>query len=369
MNFIRILVVDDDLLKITTIIDTVREIYNDTLAIDQASSVQEAIEHLREKDYHLMITDLQMPLKYDDISLDDKAGEALIRSLYRKKTKVNIPLYIVALTQHRDFAVNYSEIWNLWFYDRSVDDWRLNLRQLIFHISLIKSRILPDKIETFFVEGPTDKKVFAKVLDLYFQELSGSVNIETIPYGGGASWVERQLFIWAKSLSRKETDGCYLKAVGVLDNDGAGIKAATRLDESLISNSAESETYSVVYTHQKYSVPLKSIRSKGITFSTELEDLFSESLWETAESRGWLENRPIKDLKLDSDILKLEFDEINENSLLAAGFSREEVRHITLKVSDDYKEKFCNLLCASEKPDLIYLSYLVRDALGRLKLL
>ena len=54
-----------DLNKITSIIIAIREGISETLSINQASCVQEAIEYLQIKEFHLLITDLEMPLKHD----------------------------------------------------------------------------------------------------------------------------------------------------------------------------------------------------------------------------------------------------------------------------------------------------------------
>ena len=56
MNHISLLIVDDDLNKISSIIKTIKEVFSETLIIHQASCVQEAIENLQKKDLKYLKT-------------------------------------------------------------------------------------------------------------------------------------------------------------------------------------------------------------------------------------------------------------------------------------------------------------------------
>jgi CheY-like chemotaxis protein len=183
MNYISILIVDDDLNKISVVIETIKEVYSETLSISQASNVQEAIEVLQKDDFHLLITDLLMPLKFDS-EPDKRGGESLVKSLYRKKTNVNVPMYIAGLTQFKEIESFFNPVWQVLHYDSSLEDWKIKLRDLISHISSVKSRILANKIETLFVEGPTDKKILADAIKHFFPNLIDKIYINTINYGG-----------------------------------------------------------------------------------------------------------------------------------------------------------------------------------------
>ena len=367
MNHISILIVDDDLKKISTIIRTIREVYNDTLSISQASCVHEAIENLQKKEYHLLITDLQMPLKHDD-TLNNQGGEVLIKSIYRKRTNANVPMYIVGITQFENLKKDFKGVWKVWHYDSSNDDWKSNLRDLIFHISLIKSRLHSKKIETIFVEGPTDKMLIENTIKHYHSDYLDKVYIDTIEYGGGASWVERQLFIWAKSLTTNTINDNYLKAVGVFDNDEAGLKAIDRLKNTIEPNSADSKTFSIIKNSYKYSPLLKSIKSKGITFQTTIEDLISIECWIIAEENGWLVKRNISNIVIDTTILDLKKDELNEHTLKENQFDSFEILLIINKINDAYKTQFCKLVCSYDNSALIPIKYLIEDVFEKLKI-
>lgn len=366
MNHISILIVDDDLNKISSIIRTIREVFNETLSITQASCVQEAIENLQKKEYHLLITDLQMPLKYDD-SPNNQAGQSLINSIYRKRTKANVPIYIVGLTQFEELKLEFRGVWKVWHYNSINNDWKINLRDLIFHISLIKSRIVTNKIETIFVEGPTDKKIIEATIKHFYSDLSDKVYIDTINFGGGASWVERQLFIWAKSLLSNPIEENYLKAVGVFDNDEAGNKAIEKLRSLVDPDSAESKTFSIVKSSFKYSPLLKTIKLRGISFPTTIEDLVSIDCWRIAEKNGWLENREVKKIKIDNTLLDLNLNDLNIETLKQKQFDDFEILMITKKISDNFKTQFCKMVCESDDSALISIKYLIEEIFEKLR--
>ncbi|KOP38376.1 response regulator [Flavobacterium sp. WLB] len=366
MNHISILIVDDDLNKISSIINTVKEVFSETLSIKQASCVQEAIENLQNKEFHLLITDLQMPLKYDD-QPNNNGGNMLIKQLYKSKNRVNVPMYIVGLTQFEELKNNFEGIWKIWHFDSSSEIWKNNLRDLIFHISLVKSRVKTNKIETIFLEGPTDKIIIEFCLKHFFENEIDKIYLETINYGGGASWVQRQLFIWAKSLTLKAKDK-YLKAVGIFDDDEAGKIAIDNLTNEIDSNSAEGKTFSILKNSYKYSVILKSIKSKGITFPTTMEDLILIDCWKVANAKGWLVQRDLKKIKVDSSLLKLKNLEISEKTLRDHNFTEDEILLILNKVSDDYKKQFSNMVCTLDKENLISIKHLLVDVLKKLKI-
>lgn len=367
MSHISVLIVDDDFKKIATIIKTIREVSNDSFSINQSSCVQEAVENLQKKEFHLLITDLLMPLKHDD-SPNKQGGEVLVKSLYRKRTNANMPIYIVGLTQFPELSKNFHGVWKVWLFDPSEEDWKVSLRDLIHHISLIKTRIAVEKIETIFVEGPTDKKVLETAMKLYFPNLIDKVSIETINYGGGASWVERQVFIWAKSLTRKKS-GEYLKSIGVFDNDEPGLKAIMKLRKDLELNSAEGQTFSIIRNSYKYSPILKSIKKKGIILQTTMEDLVSIDCWNIASQNNWLKDRNSNKLTIDSNLLGFLNSDINAPLLKKNGFSDAEIILLTKEVADEFKVQFSSMVCERKGQDLICLSYLLKDCLIKLDII
>lgn len=366
MANISILIVDDDLSKISSIINTILEAFSETLLISQASSVQEAIGILQKREFHLLITDFQMPIRINEPP-DNNAGQLLIKQLYRKKTLVNVPMYIVGLTQFDYLKKAYNGVWKVWKYDATSDDWKSYLRDLIHHISLVKSRLLTEKKETIFVEGFIDKLLLERTLHFFYPKLQEKITIETIDFSGGASWVERQLFIWGKTLTKKKGSSEYLKAVGLFDNDKAGLKAIDNIKKHIPEQSAESKTFSIVRTSYKYSPLLKSIKAKGVELETTIEDLITEEGFEFAQKSNLLISRPISSIKVNNE--KITTNGINANDLLSNGFSSIETQCILNKISDENKVNFSKIITKMENKNcLTNIRFLLEDILDKLKI-
>lgn len=355
---ISILIADDDINKIQNIITTIRMHINDVpLKIDQAISISEAKTYLKKNKYHLLISDLQMPL-HECGDLLASGGEYLIKEIYRKRNKLNVPLYVMGLTQHKEYLTNFHNLWKVLFYSMSEEDWKIYLRDLIFHIELIKSNLAQFLIETIYVEGINDYKLLKKTIELYFHDFITKLRIECLEYGGGADWVERKIIIWSKSLNKKDNNSP-LKAIGIFDNDPPGIASISNLEKTIKRKSAERKTFAMVSTNHKYSPRLKLIKSKGINFYTTMEDLVDIGVWRKAEENNWLEPRKLE----GSMVHKV----VNEEFLKTIGFTKDEILQTLYKVKDNYKGEFTNL-ALKNKENLIYLSYLIKDCIVKLKL-
>jgi CheY-like chemotaxis protein len=367
MNNISILIADDDLNKISVIIKTIKEKFSGALMINQASCVQEAIEYLQKKEYHLLITDLQMPLRNGDAP-DDSGGKTLLKNIYRARTNVNVPMYIIGLTQFDELKTNFKGAWQVWSYDSSIENWKIDLRDLIHHISLVKSKILVHKIETLFVEGATDRKIIECTIKNYYADYEDKIYIESISYGGGAAWITRKLHIWAKSLTLKNNSDIYLKAIGIFDDDDAGRVAIGKIRRDIPCGTADSKTFHIKKNCYKYSPLLKSIKSKGIIIPTTLEELISIDCWNQANEKGWLIKRDLSKIEIETSKINVSKVDLNDKILNELGFTIDERLIILNKLEDKFKSSFCNLAC-TEKPDvLINISYQLKDIFETLKI-
>lgn len=94
-----------------------------------------------------------MPIRNNELAVKN-GGEVLIREIYKAKNRANTPLYIVGLTQYEEVKYNFSGVWKVWKFDPSLEDWKIKLRDLVFHIQRINHKILKDKKPTIFLEGP-----------------------------------------------------------------------------------------------------------------------------------------------------------------------------------------------------------------------
>ena len=367
---IEVLIVDDDFDKISDIIRSIKENFSYNISIKQASNVHEALELIQKISFHLLISDICMPLRNDE-DVDFNGGKILLKKIYAKRYSSNVPLYIVGLTQFEVDEIDFSPIWNILKYDPSNTDWEQILKDIIFHISKIDSKIVKSKIETLFVEGPTDEKILKMAIKVFFKDYIDKVYIDTINYGGGSSWVERQITIWAKSLYLKDKEqNVYLKSVGLFDNDKAGLESINNVKTQIIENSAESKTFSLIKLAPKYAKHLVPIYKEGILLPITLEEMIAPFCWEEAKKRSWLDKRKI-DEKILHDPTK--WDKMNMS--LKEYFSNVSIQdssslYLDYKMNSDFKISFAEYIFSLsfdlQKKALVSFEPLLRDIFKKL---
>lgn len=352
---ITILIVDDDINKISKIILSAMNATTYNVEIRQASNVQEALEMMKQYHFHLLITDLLMPLRKNERPLEI-GGSYLLKEVYKTRNKVNIPLYTVGLTSYDYDAASFSNIWNVWHFAADDSQWELKLRDLIFHIGLINGKIVKEKMPTLFVEGPTDKTIIELATNLFFPDKKNLFVIETIKFGGGSSWVERQLVIWAKTLF-KMPDESYLQAVGLFDHDSASHRSITDIDQQIPHDSAGRSTFTILKLDKKYAKHLIPCYKGGMMIPITLEEMYSPKCWSYATEQGWLKQR-----KLTEDLLQdpTKWDRTNQsltdytNSL---ALNEDEIVYVQKKFDDDQKLKMTNyILGLSQEEQISILS-------------
>lgn len=361
---ISILIVDDDLYKISLIIGSIQNVYKGKLDVKQASNVQQALDILQKDHFHLIVSDLQMPLR-DRESPIENGGEILIKEIYKDKNKCNVPMYVVGLTQFSELKHNFSRVWNVWTFDSISNDWQLKLRDLIFHIVKVDSKIVKSKTETIFVEGETDRLILTQSFNLFYKEFIGHISISSIKFGGGASWVERQLVIWGKTLFEKGKNE-YLQAVGLFDNDRPGIDATKSLRKQIEHDSAENKTFSVISLSQNYAKHLIPIFAAGIILPITLEEMFPQFCWDYAKQKEWLVKR-----NLSEEILKepTKWDKINQSlnqHLKSLSIPDNCKIYLEYKISDDSKGEFIKYIQSLESPHCEEALYAFKDMLNHI---
>lgn len=369
---ISILIVDDDINKISAIIDSIHKNYKDQVAVKQASNVQEAIEVLQSNHFHLLITDLKMPIRHGE-EPDDNGGHLLLSKLYKKNQHINMPIYIVGLTQFKEIKYNFSAVWKVWEFDMGSNDWQQKLNDLIYHISKVDSKIVKEKKETLFVEGSTDKEILTLAFSLFQKEHLEKVSIEAVSFGGGASWVERQLVIWGKTLLWKDKEKTsYLKAIGLFDNDEAGRIAMESLSAHVPSDSTEHKTFNVMKLDRKYAKHLIPIYKKGIKVPITLEEMYAPFCWKHAEIQGWLEKRNLSEAILNEP---QSWDRTNDSlktHLASLGLTEDMELYVNNKIKDDYKTKLVqyinDLEDSLQKEAMLSFDFLLKDILEKFRI-
>lgn len=129
-----------------------------------------------------------------------------------------------------------------------------------------------------FVEGETDKMVIEKALNLFFRN---SLNLFDISEHGGIGLVAKQLDAWELIQSAQQNR---FRGVALVDRDNPGGDF-----KSLFSENPRKHTKMI-----KWGDPtpehLISIFKMGFIIPIDLESMYSDAFWMSAEQSGWLED-------------------------------------------------------------------------------
>ncbi len=333
-KMLKILIIDDSNDKVAKIIKVIREISNDIvveIAIDFVSAQKQLISF----QYDLLILDINLPVRAgEEPTLE--TGKNLLAEINRK-INIKSPFYIISLSQYSDDCENLSSIWQTVKYSPENIDWHLSINELIKHI--LKCNFLINNSitirPTLFLEGKTDEKILTEAIKLFKPSLLEKISIKS-EKSAGASWVSRQIIVWAHSLKKKDSN--YLRAVGLLDGDIAGKQALDEINRVVKVDSAESKTYKMFRLTPKYAKHIIPIKQKGLDLPVTLEEMFCPEIWEHAKDKSWLELRTNAESLLSNPEKWNKFELSLKDYLMTIGLNDKENLYLyTFK--DDCKEE------------------------------
>jgi hypothetical protein len=358
----NIFIVDDSNDKIANVISCIREISPDFL-IDSAFNYINAIKKLSINKYDLLISDLVIPIRENEIPVED-GGYKLINEIDRI-SNIQSPNYIVGLTQYPELKHKFSNIWNVLTYSSSNDDWKTVLRKIIQHINKTtscNSQIILEKKPTIFFEGHTDEKIFKEAIKIFNPDIESKIIFKS-ENSAGANWVARQILVWAFSLL-KDANKNYIKCVGILDCDNAGKSANMDINRKIDSTSAESTTFRIFKLKTNYARDLIPLYQKGVNIPITLEEMFNPNLWNYAEKEGWLELRQNPDSFLSDPKGWDKYNVTLKDHIASLGLNVNEQIYLN-KFKDECKDDFCNYIIglndSDKKNALINFKKLIED--------
>lgn len=338
----KILIVDDDLNKISAVIKILAEL-EIPMQINSVEDIKSAMAQFQEVQYDLAIVDIFLPVKKGSVIQKDGGGQ-LLNELYRKRDSHSIPKYIIGLSQmHPIEKQDFSEIWNILQYAPSSTKWSNSLKQLIRHIERVnfqnKNKFKLEKfIPTLFVEGMTDKFYLEKAFQLFAPEQLSKILIKS-QSNAGANWVAAQLIIWGFQLP-KDDDGNLIKGIALLDSDEAGNEAKIKINR-ILNSSQQEKACKNLQLSGNYSKDVLDYYKAGCQIEMEIESLFSLELLKEADSLGYLDNRNPTFIKKPSG-----WDEFKESA--ADYITSKEISQDALvlvkKVKMQKKKKFLQLV-------------------------
>ncbi len=286
---IKILIVDDNIDKISQIIYEIKEIL-DHFEHDSVQDIQNAIKLLHTGKYDLAIIDILLPFRFGEEPLRN-GGNILMKEIYRKSDSINLPNYFLGLTQYATEYLDFSRIWKVLQYDLSSSIWGADLRELLKHIEKTKRDVDTNKIvyyPTLFLEGETDKTYIERAIDIFHPDVKGLFTVKT-QQNAGANWVANEIGAWGMKMTKDEF-GNYVKAVSLLDADNAG-NIAKREVLRILDTGNKQQTFKILQIEASLNKHLINFYKEKCKIEMEIESLFPIEIWQHADTQFWLENR------------------------------------------------------------------------------
>lgn len=290
----NILIVDDSIDKIVKIVSVIKEVSSD-INIDTVTDSYRAQLKLKTIKYDLLVVDLFLPIRMGEPPRQD-GGELLLKEIKRKKTLI-LPSLIVGITQYEEFQSDFSSIWKLLIFNKEC--WCDDLKEIVEHAKRSREYKSEDVIvkPTIFVEGESDLEILKESISLFKPEIIDKIRIKS-EKSAGASWVANQIVIWALTLNKSNGGNQLIKSIGLLDGDKAGNEASNEINRIVRSDSIKANSFKIFKLKPDYAKDIIPLYKNGLLIPITLEELYSISFWEYAETKDWLENRSNPDLLL-----------------------------------------------------------------------
>jgi len=362
----RILIIDDSIDKISELTKLINESYPEAY-IETSENITSAINLFQNQQiYNLAVVDVFIPLRKGE-EPKRNGGELLIKELYRKQETLNLPNYIIGLTQYDEGLLeNFSSIWKIIKFEYNSDIWKKSFSQLLLHINSTTFFDFNEKDfkPSLYVEGLTDKIYLNIAVELFYPKYKDLFEIIS-QKSAGANWVANQVAIWA--ISKKKYDsGQYILAIGLLDADEAGNKARKDIFDR-IKTENEQKCFKLININQDYSQELIEFYKKGCKIEVEIESLFPFEVIIHAEEQGWLEHRSPTFVENPKDWKQHE--ETSLSYIMKKGITDNQSLYLK-KVKRNNKMDFCNYIKGLDDKEIIFSNFklLIENILKDFKL-
>lgn len=255
-----------------------------------------------------------------------------------------------------DLMALHSSIGFLDLIEPHVREWKDRVDRLQ---SRLDEGISTDK-PTIFVEGPSDQAIIKAAIARFFPQASKVRVLCSERNGGGHSWVKDSLIAWHHSRPSA-------RAVGLFDGDDASL-ASIQEFHRLVEERVNGATKAFKHKIRPAGLALQIVRS-GVRLQTAIEELCPYEIWQKADSKGWLDDRPGLPKLYDFQETDITFNDWLESKLQDSCL----LLIARKRVADERKRDFAN--SAAEKirnshsiDDLKPLQDLVSELLSRLSI-
>lgn len=145
----KILIVDDDVTKINTILEEFKsEIDSEKICIEYELEVKKACRSLEQNYFDLLILDIQLPSLGDRKSMSETGGIDLLH-IVETLDRIKKPNAIIGLTAHDEqYSVNFEEfqksLWVLVKYSRDEREWLNKIREKVLYFIKAKEDLIKE---------------------------------------------------------------------------------------------------------------------------------------------------------------------------------------------------------------------------------
>ena len=137
-----------------------------------------------------------------------------------------------------------------------------------------------------FVEGPSDKKIIAKAINVFAPDRAADINVET-EERAGVNYVAQRLKAWVGAAIFNPT---LPRAAGLVDLDQEGQRTTRHFDKEKNSEGRVKCFNILTPPH------IKPVLRAGYAIDVVLETLYDQKAWEWAGDQGFLEDQEILDV-------------------------------------------------------------------------
>ena len=155
-------------------------------------------------------------------------------------------------------------------------------RQELARLRKAEKKLTNTAKATIFCEGPTDKMILVEALSLFYPTKVAEVAVRcSSSQGGGHTWVGDMMIAWSHLRPSA-------KAVGLFDKDAAAQTTRGQVEQRIKNPQSGKKVFSLTLAPTP---ELLACIKRQFLVPFAIEELLPEDVWNTAETRGWLDNR------------------------------------------------------------------------------
>lgn len=193
---------------------------------------------------------------------------------------------------------------------------------------------------TIFCEGSSDRRLFLEALRLFHPSIASEVEVRcSAQHGGVYNWVSEMLIAW--SFLRPTST-----AVGVFDKDEGAKRVMLETEKKLNVPASGKEAFTVSLVPGR---ELRECYKRSICIPFGPEELLPKDMWDLAEGKGWIEDRPNPLFLYKFDRVDVTFCDHIRGVLVDGHLPRLALKRVKLENKEDLAKHATSLSGESER--------------------